>query len=98
MDSVDKKILDMDIVSNKTITDKAAEWLIDIDELYLCPQSDNILQRYDAYNVYTKLFDTTPPYTHECNWLGFSCNDQMIVDTFKFGMFNFDYLNLEICF
>eukprot|EP00979_Chaetoceros_neogracilis_P011840 scaffold3003_cov267-Chaetoceros_neogracile.AAC.5 len=51
------------------------DWLLFHDEYNLCPQADNVLQRYTAAIVSRKLFpERTLNSDHECSWLGFICN------------------------
>jgi len=51
------------------------DWLLFHDEYNLCPQADNVLQRYTAAIVSRELFpERTLNSDHECSWLGFVCN------------------------
>ena len=61
----------------ETIKESVLQWLIESDPYYICPQNDNVAQRYAAAIVHQDALQNNTVYLKdECDWPGFICDSK----------------------
>lgn len=60
-----------------TVQNDALKWIINEDEMYLCPNSDNLIQRYAAAVIMMGLTQSKTLSNYpECKWKGLKCTHE----------------------
>ncbi len=89
-----EKIVSFDKKFKKKITnfveylENTFTWITDIDEMRLCPDDENLEQRFVAAAVMIALSqDHLLSGQHECKWTGIKCNHHGKIVEIKIGKF-----------
>ena len=73
-------------MSENVILDDVLNWLLNDDMYHVCPNDENLVQRYATAAVAMSL-DKQSILTskHECHWEGIKCNHEQKVTIINFG-------------